>query len=126
MAIISVKHKGSFKNTEGFFNRVLRRDYMKTLRKYGDAGVELLREATPKDSGITSESWGYTIEQNDGQVSIVWTNKNENDGLNIAILIIYGHGLHNGGYVQGNDFVTPAIRPLLGQMADQVWREVTK
>ena len=126
MAIIKVKHKGSFKNTESFFNRALRRDYMKILRRYGDAGVALLREATPKDSGITAESWGYEIEQGDGQVSIVWTNKNENEGVNIAILVIYGHGLHNGGYVQGNDFVTPAIRPLMGQMADNVWREVTK
>ena len=126
MAIIKVKHKGSFKNTESFFNRALRRDYMKVLRRYGDAGVALLREATPKDSGITAESWGYEIEQGDGQVSIVWTNTNENEGVNIAILVIYGHGLHNGGYVQGNDFVTPAIRPLMGQMADNVWREVTK
>lgn len=126
MAIITVKHKGSFKNTEKFFNRSLKRDYMKVLRKYGDAGVELLKQATPKDSGITSESWGYEIQQSNGQVSIIWTNNNENDGVNIAILIIYGHGLHNGGYVQGNDFVTPAIRPLLGQMADNVWREVTK
>ena len=126
MAIITVKHKGSFKNTESFFNRALRRDYMKILRQYGETGVELLRQATPKDSGITSESWGYEIQQGNGQVSVVWTNTNENDGVNIAILIIYGHGLHNGGYVQGNDFVTPAIRPLLGQMADKVWREVTK
>lgn len=126
MAIIKVKHKGSFKNTESFFNRALRRDYMKILRKYGDAGVALLQEATPKDSGITAESWGYEVEQGDGQVSIVWTNTNENEGVNIAILVIYGHGLHNGGYVQGNDFVTPAIRPLMGQMADNVWREVTK
>lgn len=126
MGIITVKHKGSFRNTESFFNRALRRDYMKTLRKYGDAGVDLLRQATPVDSGITADSWSYDIEQDDGRVSIVWKNSNENEGINIAILIIYGHGLHNGGYVQGNDFVTPAIRPLLGQMADNVWREVTK
>lgn len=126
MAVINVKHKGSFKNTENFFNRSLKRDYIKTLKRYGDTGVELLKQATPKDSGITSESWGYEIQQGDGQVSVVWTNSNENDGVNIAILIIYGHGLRNGGYVQGNDFVTPAIRPLLGQMADNVWREVTK
>lgn len=126
MAIITVKHKGSFKNTERFFNRVLRKDYMQTLRRFGDIGVELLREATPVDSGITAESWDYTIEEGDGTVSVVWTNSHENDGVNIAILVIYGHGLHNGGYVQGDNFVTPAIRPLLGKMAYQVWREVTK
>lgn len=126
MGIITVKNKGSFKNTENFFNRALKRDYIKTLQKYGDLGVDLLRNATPKDSGITAESWSYEIEEGDGSVSVVWQNNNENEGVNIAILIIYGHGLHNGGYVQGNDFVTPAIRPLLGEMADKVWREVTK
>ena len=126
MAIITVKHKGSFKNTDGFFNRALRRDYMKTLHKYGEAGVELLRNATPVDSGITARSWDYKLEEKHGELSIVWTNSHENEGVNVAILIIYGHGLHNGGYVQGRDFVTPAIRPLLGDMADQVWKEVTK
>ena len=126
MAIITVKHKGSFKKTESFFNRVLQKDYMKTLRKYGELGVDLLREATPEDSGLTAESWDYLIEEGNGQVSIVWTNNHENDGVNIAILIIYGHGLNNGGYVQGNDFVTPAIRSLMREMVNQVWREVTK
>jgi len=126
MAIIKVKHKGSFKNTEGFFNRALKKSYMATLHRYGQMGVDLLRDATPKDSGITAESWDYKIEQSGGQVSIAWTNNHENQGVNIAILIIYGHGLHNGGYVQGNDFVTPALQPLLQQMADQVWKEVTK
>ena len=126
MAIITVKHKGSFRNTEKFFNRTLRRDYMAVLHKYGQRGVEALAAATPKDSGITADSWGYEIEQRSGQVSIVWTNHNENQGVNIAILIIYGHGLHNGGYVQGNDFVTPALQPIMDEMAKQVWREVTK
>lgn len=126
MAIIKIRHKGSFKNTESFFNRTLKRDYMTVLHRYGQRGVEALRAATPKDSGITADSWGYKIEQSGGQVSIVWTNHNENQGANIAILIIYGHGLHNGGYVQGNDFATPALQPLMEEMADQVWREVTK
>lgn len=124
--MISVKHKGSFKNTEKFFDRALKRDYIRILRQYGETGVDLLRNATPKDSGITAESWKYHIEEEDGTVSVVWTNDHENKGINIAILIIYGHGLHNGGYVQGNDFVTPAIRPLMSTMANQVWREVTK
>jgi len=126
MAMIRIKHKGSFKNTESFFNRALKRNYMAILHQYGQRGVEALAAATPKDSGITADSWGYKIEQGGGQVSIVWTNKNENQGLNIAILIIYGHGLHNGGYVQGNDFVTPALQPIMNEMAHQVWREVTK
>ena len=126
MAIIKVKHKGNFKNAEGFFNRTLRRDYLTVLNRYGQRGVELLREATPKNSGITSESWDYKIEDGGGQVSISWTNSHENQGVNIAILIIYGHGLHNGGYVQGNDFVTPVLEPIMREMADQLWKEVTK
>jgi hypothetical protein len=126
MAIITVKHKGSFKNTEKFFDRALRRDYKKILHKYGQAGVELLKEATPVDSGVTAESWSYDIEEGKGYTSVVWKNKNSNEGMNIAILVIYGHGLENGGYVEGENFVTPAIRPLLGKMADNVWREVTK
>ncbi len=126
MAMIKVKHKGSFKNSESFFNRALKRNYMEILHQYGQRGVEALAAATPKDSGITADSWGYKIEQGGGQVSIVWTNKNENQGVNIAILIIYGHGLHNGGYVQGNDFATPALQPIMEEMAQQVWREVTK
>ena len=126
MAIIKVKHKGSFKNTEGFFKRALRRDYMSILNRYGQEGVELLKAATPVRSGITAESWGYEIEQGNGQVAISWTNHNENQGANIAVLIIYGHGLANGGYVQGNNFVDPALQPLMQKMADQVWKEVTK
>ena len=126
MAIIKVKHKGNFKKTEGFFNRILKRDYMSVLHRYGQLGVEMLRNATPKESGITSDSWDYHVEEGPGQLSVVWTNNHENEGVNIAILIIYGHGLHNGGYVQGDDFVHPAMRPLLKTMADDVWREVTK
>ena len=126
MAIIKIRHKGSFKNTDSFFNRALKRDYMSVLHRYGQQGVEALRAATPKDSGVTADSWGYKIEQSNGQVSLVWTNHNENQGANIAILIIYGHGLHNGGYVQGNDFVNPALQPIMEEMAQQVWREVTK
>ena len=126
MAMIKIKHKGSFKNTENFFNRALKRNYMTILNRYGQRGVEALAAATPKDSGITSDSWGYEIEQGGGQVSIVWTNHHENQGVNIAILIIYGHGLHNGGYVQGNDFVTPVLQPIMDEMAQQLWREVTK
>lgn len=126
MGMFKVKHKGSFKNTENFFDRALKRDYMKILDRYGRQGVELLKAATPTDSGITAESWGYEISQSNGQVSITWTNSHENQGVNIAILIIYGHGTRNGGYVQGNNFVTPTLQPLINEMATKVWEEVTK
>lgn len=123
---IQIKHKGSFKNTESFFKRALKKDYISILHRYGALGVEMLQAATPERSGITAESWDYKIEQGGGQVSLIFTNNHENQGVNIAILIIYGHGLWNGGYVQGNDFVTPAIQPLMDELANRVWKEVTK
>ena len=126
MAMFKVKHKGNFKKTENFFKRALRRDWRRVLDAYGKRGVELLKAATPTDSGITAESWDYKIAEENGALSITWTNDNENKGANIVMLIVYGHGTKNGGYVAGNDFVTPAIQPLLDEMAQKVWKEVTK
>lgn len=126
MDFIKVKHKGNFNNTERFFDRALKRGWMKILDGYAQRGVELLKEATPKDSGITAESWNYVIEEGNGMVSISWTNDNENDGVNIIYLIIYGHGLWNGAYVEGNDFVHPTILPLMQELADKAWEEVTE
>lgn len=126
MGMIKVKHKGSFKNTERFFNHALHRDWATILSRYGAEGVRLLKEATPQDSGETADSWGFEIERGNGTVTIAWTNHHENQGVNIAILIMYGHGLWNGGYVEGNDFVHPTIRPLMQELADRAWKEVTK
>lgn len=126
MGLIKVKHKGNFNHTERFFNRVLRRNYLNILARYGAEGVEILKEATPVESGETRDSWNFEIEEGNGTVTIAWTNNNENEGLNVALLIIYGHGLHNGGYVEGNDFANPAIRPLMEELANKAWREVTK
>ena len=99
---------------------------MNVLARYGELGVDILRSATPTESGATADAWNFEIESADGQVTVAWTNSHENEGVNIAILIIYGHGLHNGGYVQGNDFVNPAIRPVMQELADHAWKEVTK
>lgn len=126
MGLISFKHKGSFNNTERFFNRVLKRDWLNILDRYGIEGVTLLRDATPTESGETRDSWSYEIEKSNGKVTIAWTNHHENQGVNIAILIIYGHGLWNGGYVEGNDFVHPTMIPLMQELANRAWREVTK
>ena len=126
MGLINFTHKGSFKNSEQFFNRVLRRDWANLLAKYGVEGVNILKKATPEDSGETANSWNFEIEKKQGQITLAWTNSHENQGVNVAILIIYGHGLHNGGYVEGNDFVNPAIAPLLQELADRAWKEVTK
>jgi len=126
VALIKIKHKGNFNNTERFFNRVLKRGYLNILEKYGKAGVDALRNATPSESGKTADSWNFGIEEGNGTVTLYWTNSNENQGVNIAILLIYGHGLQNGSYVQGVDFVNPAMRPIFEKIADESWKEVTK
>lgn len=121
-----VKHRGSFNKTEQFFNRVLKKDYLNILAKYGELGVSILRSVTPTQTGKTADSWEFGVEEGKGTVTLYWTNTHENDGVNVALMIIYGHGLQNGGYVLGNDFVTPAIQPLMDDLADQVWKEVTQ
>lgn len=125
-SLIRIKHKGNFNKTEQFFNRVLRRDYLNVLARYGEAGVQMLSLATPVDSGATAQSWEYGIENMDGKTTIYWTNSHENEGVSIAILLIYGHGTQNGSFVQGINFVDPAIRPVFEQMANEVWKEVTR
>ena len=125
-SMISVKHKGSFRKTEQFFGRALKKDWMSILHRYGQEGVEILRAATPSQSGETADAWKYEIEQSSGRITIVYRNTNENDGVNVVKLIVFGHGLWNGGYVAGNDFITPAISAMLSRLANEAWREVTK
>ena len=126
MGLIEVRHKGNFNKTEQFFNRALRRDYLNILAQYGQMGVNALKAATPASSGKTAESWDFGIEKGDGMVTLYWTNSNENKGVNIAILLIYGHALPNGAYVEGIDFVTPALRPIFQQIASKSWKEVVR
>lgn len=126
MGGITFRHKGNFKKAEKFFNRVLKRNYRNILAKYGQMGVDALKEATPSNSGKTAESWDFGIEEGNGKVTLYWTNSNENQGVNIAILLIYGHALRNGSYVEGIDFVTPALRPIFRQIANESWKEVIR
>jgi hypothetical protein len=123
---IAIKHKGSFRKTEKFMKRTLRHNYMSILQRYGQQGVEILQSVTPKDTGETAASWYYEIYNDGKAVHLSWFNSNENNGVSVVILLLYGHGLQNGGYVPGNDFVTPAIQPLLDDLARKAWREVTK
>ena len=122
--MISFVHKGNFNNTEKFFDRIMHRGYKDTLASYGERGVKALAAATPKDTGKTADSWTYSIEEGKGTVSIVWSNTNVNKGLNIAVLLQYGHGTRNGGYVQGRDYINPALRPLFDEIANKAWEEV--
>lgn len=123
--MIRFKHQGNFKHTESFLLRVQRRSYLDVLEKYGRAGVEALASATPKDSGMTAAAWSYEIVHTDSGYAIYWSNSNINKGVNIALILQYGHGTGTGGYVRGIDYINPAIRPLFDQIANEAWREVT-
>lgn len=123
---ISVKSKGNFNNTENFFKKNKNYDLAWKLNKYGLLGASLLAAATPMDSGKTAESWNYEIKKSQNGLKLIFTNSNENQGIPIAILIQYGHGTRNGGYVQGRDFINPVVRPLFDEIAKNVWEEVTK
>lgn len=124
--MITFKHKGNFEQTTKFFKRMTEEEYLKGLDSLAREGVAALAAATPKDTGKTSESWDYEIVQEDEKYKIVWTNSNTNKNVNIAVILQYGHGTRNGGYVQGRDYINPAIRPIFDRIADAAWKEVTR
>lgn len=119
--VISFVQKGDFKNTEKFLKRIRKLQNLGLFDKYGKEGVEALKLATPVATGKTAESWSYKIQNDKGRVTISWSNRNVVDGVNIAIILQYGHGLRQGGYVAGRDYINPAMRPLFDKMADEVW-----
>ena len=123
--MIVYKTKGEWKKTFNFFSFLSNRKYLKKLEKYGEMGVESLMKNTPKDSGKTSESWSYRIEEGSDGISIVWTNSNFNHYVNIAVILQYGHGTGTGGYVQGIDYINPALKPIFEEIANKAWKEVT-
>ena len=125
MGMISFTHRGNFNRLEKFLNSMARRSYLNDLSKYGQMGVEALASATPVDTGKTAESWTYEIERTNERTTIRWLNTNINDGVNIAVILQYGHGTGTGGYVQGRDYINPAMRPLFDSIAEQAWKEVT-
>lgn len=122
---ISFTSSGSFKNTEKFLAAMKRQDFYSKLEGPAKRGVEALRAATPKESGVTADSWGYEIEKTRGGAKIIWTNTHQNQGTTIAIILQYGHGTGTGGYVAGRDYINPAIRPIFDEIADTVWKAVT-
>lgn len=122
--MISVQQKGDFSRIEKFLSKMKTRDAKALLERYGQRGVSLLADATPKDSGKTAASWSYKIEMSSGRYSIVWTNSNVNKGVNIAIIIQYGHGTRRGGYVKGVDYINPATQKVFEEMAEELWKEV--
>lgn len=123
--MIRFRHRGNFNNTERFFNRALKGDFFTSLDRFAREGVAALSAATPKDTGKTASSWDYEIVKSRGKVSIYWTNSNINKGVPIAVILQYGHGTNNGGYVEGIDYINPALKPIFDKIADQAWKEVT-
>lgn len=117
--------KGDYKKTTAWLNKLKSMKLASVLDKYGQKGVEALAQVTPVDSGKTAASWNYKIEYSKDSASIIWTNSNVNKGVNIAIILYYGHGTGTGGYVQGRDYITPAIRPIFDEISKSVWKEVT-
>ena len=124
--MLKVTSSGSFKNFDEFAKRMQSRNLDQILKKYGTKGVDALSNATPEDTGETAKSWKYKIVKKPGEVSIGWHNTHEENGIPIAVLIQYGHGTRNGGYVAGRDYINPAIRPIFDQILDDVWKQVTK
>lgn len=122
----SLESKGDWSKTTRYLSRLERMEMFKSLSKYGDQGVQALASATPKDSGETANSWTYEVVVSGKSARIVWKNTNINQGVNIAIILQMGHGTGTGGYVQGRDYINPAMRPIFDKIANEVWKEVTK
>lgn len=124
--MINIRQKGDFKNLSSFLEKTKEKLNLGLLDKYGREGVAALRAATPKDTGKTSESWYYKIERKNGSVSLTFHNSNQNKGVPIAIILQYGHATGNGGYVEGVDYINPALRPIFDKIAEEAWKEVKK
>lgn len=122
--MIVISHKGNLGKTEKFLKGFSRSLILKYLDKCGREGVEALSSATPIDTGLTASSWGYEIHVDRDTYSIVWTNSNIVDGVPIAIILQYGHATGTGGYVQGRDYINPAIKPIFDRIANDVWKEI--
>lgn len=124
--MISFRQKGDFGKLTGFLERAKTSIRKSRLDRFGKEGVAALQSATPVDSGETANSWYYQIEHKKGNVTISFHNSNIQNGVPIAIILQYGHGTRNGGWVRGRDYINPAIRPIFDKIADYAWREVTK
>lgn len=118
--------RGDFKKTNSFLKRIMKLDFSSLLKKYAEEGVEALFNATPIRTGKTAASWDYEIVKGRDTVSIFWTNSNLENDVPIAVILDYGHGTANGGYVQGRHYISPAIRPVFDKIANAAWKEVIR
>lgn len=124
--MISFRQKGDFSKLTRYLERVKEAARLGVLDKYGREGVAALSSATPVDSGETANSWSYKIEHNNGSASIAFYNSHNNNGFPVAIMLQYGHGTGTGGWVEGRDYINPAIQPVFDKIASEAWEEVTK
>lgn len=122
--MLSFTTKGSFKNTNSFFENAVRRSYLKNLEQLAQEGLKALKEATPVESGLTAEAWSYKITNLANSYRIEYFNTHFVKGVPIAIILQYGHATRNGGYVYGRDYINPAIQPIFDKIAEKAWKEV--
>lgn len=122
--MITIKQTGDFSKTTKFLTKLQALNFKQILDRYGEQGVLALEANTPKDTGFTAGSWSYLISSTNNSFSIAWNNSNIVDGIPIVILLQYGHGTRNGGYVEGRDFINPTIKPIFDTLAEEIWKEV--
>lgn len=123
--MISFRQKGDFSKLNKYFEKLRESAKIGVLDKYGRAGVAALASATPTETGLTASSWYYEIKRQNGSASIEFKNSNVNKGVPIAIILQYGHGTGTGGWVEGRDYINPAIQPIFDQLTADAWKEVT-
>lgn len=124
--MVSLRQKGDFSKTNRFLKNMKEFKIRRVLERYGQAGVSALASATPVDTGLTASSWYYKIEVTPTSSSLTFCNSNIQNGVPIAIILQYGHGTGTGGWVQGRDYINPAIQPIFDKLKSDAWREVTK
>lgn len=123
--MVKITNRGNFDKTFKFLKSMKDRRYLDVLKRYAQEGVDALTAATPRDTGKTAESWSYRIQETSNGATIYFTNDNAPYGVSVAFLIQYGHATRGGGYVQGIDYINPALRPIFEKMAENAWKEVT-
>lgn len=124
--MVNFRHQGDFSKVTRYLAKVQKPIPDSILNKYGERGVAALASTTPVDTGRTAGSWSYKVERGNGTLSLSFHNSNIQNGVPIAIILYYGHGTRTGGWVQGRDYINPALQPIFDALANEAWREVTK
>lgn len=124
--MIKITQKGNYSKVTKYLQNLKKASRIRILEKYAKSGVDALSSATPVDSGETARSWSYEIKDDNRGSQIIFRNSHINKGVPIAIILQYGHGTGTGGWVEGRDYINPAIQPIFNKIVDEVWREVTR